>query len=142
MASRIFLKGTEIRVESRELIVQGDLRRLPWRAFDVLLALAERPGEVVTKEDLLRRVWGGEAIDGSNLTQALAQIRKVLGDVSPGNSYVETVPRVGYRIAGNAVPTAPGIEAPEPGAIASAQPVLFRPGWMAAVSIAALLVAL
>jgi len=59
MISKIMLDGAEIRIESRELIVRGELTRLPWRAFDVLLALAEHPGEVVAKEDLLCSIWGG-----------------------------------------------------------------------------------
>ncbi len=123
MTSKILLDGAEIRIASRELIVRGELRRLPWRAFDVLLALAEHPGKVVAKEDLLRSVWGGDAVDGSNLTQAVAQIRKAMGEVSPGRSYVETVPRMGYRIAVQAFPLGLATEHPDP---TTTQPVTPR----------------
>lgn len=99
MQSKIRLGEVEIRRDSRELLVQGEARRLPWRAFDVLLVLAERPGEVISKEELLRTVWGGQFVDSSNLTQAVAQIRKAIGEITPGNSYIETVPRLGYRMA-------------------------------------------
>lgn len=109
MASKILLQGAEIRLDSREIVVGGILRRIPWRAFDVLLVLADTPGQVISKEDLLQKVWGGEAVDASNLTQAIAQIRKALGEINPGDSYIETVPRIGYRMTPKALVAAPAI---------------------------------
>jgi TolB-like protein/DNA-binding winged helix-turn-helix (wHTH) protein len=89
----------EIHLVSREVFVHGDKARLPWRAFDVLRLLAQADGEVVPKEEILRRVWGGEVVCDSNLTQAIAQIRKALDPPLDGKSYVETVPRIGYRLS-------------------------------------------
>jgi DNA-binding winged helix-turn-helix (wHTH) protein/dipeptidyl aminopeptidase/acylaminoacyl peptidase len=98
MQPTIVLHGVEIHLESRELIVHGVPKRLPWKAFDILVLLAETPGHVLSKEQLLKFAWGGEVVESSNLTQAVAQIRKAMGEISPGHSYIETVPRVGYRL--------------------------------------------
>jgi TolB-like protein/DNA-binding winged helix-turn-helix (wHTH) protein/Flp pilus assembly protein TadD len=88
-----------IRPASRELFVRGTKAKLPWRTFDVLRLLVLARGEVVPKEELLRQVWGAEFVNDSNLTQAIAQIRKVLDPPTEGKSYVETVPRIGYRLS-------------------------------------------
>src|SRR5262249_37743268 len=98
MGSKVNWEGVEIRRDSRELIVRGEVKRLPWRAFDVLLLLVDHGGEVVPKEQLLRTVWGGAVVDDSNITQAVAQIRKAMGEIAPGQSYIETIPRIGYRV--------------------------------------------
>ncbi len=102
-ASKISLSGVEIHLDSRELVVRGKVKRLPWRAFDILLVLVENAGAVVPKEQLLKQVWGGVAVDDSNLTQAVAQIRKAVGEIADGTSYIETIPRIGYRIVAQAV---------------------------------------
>jgi TolB-like protein/DNA-binding winged helix-turn-helix (wHTH) protein/tetratricopeptide (TPR) repeat protein len=91
--------GIEMRLASRELFVRGAKAKLPWRTFDVLRLLAVACGEIVPKEEILRQVWGGEFVDDSNLTQAIAQIRKVLDPPPEGKSYIETVPRLGYRLS-------------------------------------------
>jgi Tol biopolymer transport system component/DNA-binding winged helix-turn-helix (wHTH) protein len=116
MGSKVIWEGVEIRRDSRELIVRGEVKRLPWRAFDVLLLLADHAGEVVSKEQLLQTVWGGAAIDDSNITQAVAQIRKAMGEYAPGQSYIETIPRIGYRIYAPALTARvpPPMEAPVP----------------------------
>jgi Tol biopolymer transport system component/DNA-binding winged helix-turn-helix (wHTH) protein len=114
MKSGIQLQGVEIHPESREVVVRGEVKRLPWRVFDVLFALAERAGSVVPKEELLQSAWSGAIVDESNLTQAIAQIRKALGEVKPGKSYIETVPRIGYRISAEAVLPPPGTTAEAP----------------------------
>jgi Tol biopolymer transport system component/DNA-binding winged helix-turn-helix (wHTH) protein len=110
----IQLQGVEIHPQSREVVVHGAVKRLPWRAFDVLLALTQRAGSVVSKEELLQSVWSGAIVDESNLTQAIAQIRKALGEVTPGKSYVETIPRIGYRISAEALLPVPGATAEAP----------------------------
>ena len=114
MKARIELQGVEIHPDSRELVVHGEVKRLPWRAFDVLLALTERAGGVVPKEELLQSVWAGAVVDESNLTQAIAQIRKALGEVTPGKSFIETIPRIGYRISAEAFAPPPDTNAETP----------------------------
>ena len=96
MPERIAFGNAEIHLDSREVFVHGNKARLPWRTFDVLRLLAQSHGEVVPKEVILREVWGGEFVNDSNLTQAIAQIRKALDPPPDGKSHVETVPRIGY----------------------------------------------
>lgn len=98
VAARITFGNAEIDLSSREVFVHGDKAKLPWRTFDVLRLLAEAQGEVVPREVILRQVWG-EFVDDSNLTQAIAQIRKALDPPPDGKSHVETVPRIGYRLS-------------------------------------------
>lgn len=63
------------------------------RAFDLLLALAESPGRLVTKATLIERVWPRLVVDENNLPAQIASLRRVLG---PGA--IRTVPRYGYRL--------------------------------------------
>jgi tetratricopeptide (TPR) repeat protein len=71
---------------------------LPHRAglcLDILIARAPEP---VTREALLEAVWDGSIVDDSNLSHAMLALRKALGPAPDGSSYIETVPRLGYRL--------------------------------------------
>jgi DNA-binding winged helix-turn-helix (wHTH) protein len=67
------------------------------RAFDVLLTLIERHGAVVSKDELMRRVWGHLVVEENNLHVQVAAVRRALG---PGNRYILTIPGCGYRFTG------------------------------------------
>jgi DNA-binding winged helix-turn-helix (wHTH) protein/tetratricopeptide (TPR) repeat protein len=73
------------------------------RVVALLAALAERPGEVVTKDDLLDRVWPGEDVGESNVAQSVYVARKVLREHGLGEAIV-TVPRRGYRLVAEVRP--------------------------------------
>ncbi|HEY9085081.1 MAG TPA: winged helix-turn-helix domain-containing protein [Candidatus Tyrphobacter sp.] len=75
---------------------------LPPKALEVLAALLERRGEVISKGALLDAVWGDDAVEESNLTQSIYQLRRALRTWDPAVR-IETVPRRGYRLV---VPTA------------------------------------
>jgi TolB-like protein/Flp pilus assembly protein TadD len=68
------------------------------RALDVLAALVERAGDVVTKDELMRRVWPDTFVEEANLSVNVAALRKALGTAEGGRAYIETVPRRGYRL--------------------------------------------
>lgn len=87
-----------VNVTRNELRVDGVAVNVPPRAFLVLTALMEAGGANVTKEELLRRAWGAEFVDESNLTQAVARLRKLLDPPAEGESHIITVPRIGYRL--------------------------------------------
>src|SRR5688572_805419 len=70
----------------------------------LLNALFQRPGEVVTKSELMDAGWPGLAVEESNLTVQVALLRKSLGVAPGGGEWIVTVPRVGYRFATGAVP--------------------------------------
>src|ERR1044071_6855655 len=119
MAERIILGSIEVCLTSRELFVAGEKAHLPWRTFDVLRVLIEARGEVVPKDEILRRVWGNDFVDDSNLTQAISQIRKAVDPPPEGKSYIETVPRIGYRLpmpelADSAAPVPPVANGQDP----------------------------
>lgn len=67
------------------------------KALDLLLLFAERPGTLVTKDDMLAALWPGLAVTDNALTQVVSDVRQALGDDSSKPRYVETVPRRGYR---------------------------------------------
>lgn len=88
---------------SRELRKRGMKIRLLGQPVEVLSMLLERPGEVVTREELQKRLWPGDTyVDfESGLNAAIKRLRDALGDEAENPRFVETLPRLGYRfIAG------------------------------------------
>lgn len=92
--------------------------RIGSRALDILIALVERPGELITKEELMRRVWPTTHVVDGNLRFQIAALRRALGDGQDGCRYLDTTPGRGYRFvaavsvrgdvaAHEATPTAP-----------------------------------
>src|SRR5258705_33223 len=71
--------------------------RLGSRALDILIALVERRGELVSKEELMARVWPKMFVEPANLTVHVAAVRRVLGDGRNGNRYLVNIPGRGYR---------------------------------------------
>ena len=88
------------RVQPRRLRLDGedDSRTLRPKVMDLLLALAERPGQVVTKDEILERVWEGSIVGDEVLRRTVFELRKVLDDDPKSPRFVETIPRVGYRL--------------------------------------------
>ncbi len=67
------------------------------KAFDTLLTLVENSRHVVTKEELMNRVWPDIYVEETNLAQHISMLRKALGERPGGGQYIETVPKRGYR---------------------------------------------
>ena len=67
------------------------------KAFDTLLVLLEHKGKIVAKDQLLDEVWKDTFVEESTLAQNISTLRKVLGQLSDGTQFIETVPRRGYR---------------------------------------------
>ncbi|MBD0370131.1 MAG: winged helix-turn-helix domain-containing protein [Pyrinomonadaceae bacterium] len=86
-----------IDVEERLLFCEGARQKLTSKAFDVLLVLVEHNGRLLTKEDLMSKVWPDSFVEENNLAQSISLLRRVLGDNPTGEKYIETVPRHGYR---------------------------------------------
>lgn len=85
-------------VDPARRILTREERPLPvtGRAFDVLLALLDRAGHTVEKDELLRAVWPATVVEESNLSQQIFTLRKLLGQ-RDDEPYIATVPRRGYR---------------------------------------------
>src|SRR5215470_1324137 len=85
---------------SERMLTRGDLvLALTPKAFDTLLALVESSRHVVTKEELMNRVWPDIYVEETNLAQHISMLRKVLGARPDGAQYIETVPKRGYHFA-------------------------------------------
>ena len=84
----------------RELSRDGIPVRLGSRALDVLFVLATARGNVITKDELLARVWPGQVVEENNLQVQVSALRKALDEEKSGQSYLVTVPGRGYRLIG------------------------------------------
>jgi predicted ATPase/DNA-binding winged helix-turn-helix (wHTH) protein len=83
---------------SRRLLLKGDERvHLGSRALEILCALVERHGELVSKNDLMARVWPDTFVEEGNLKVQVAGLRRALGDSRGSNRYLATIPGRGYR---------------------------------------------
>jgi adenylate cyclase len=78
------------------------------KAFEILCVLVERAGRLLTKDELLRLVWPDSTVEENNLNKNISLLRKALGDYGKGQSYIETVPRLGYRFAAFVTLVEPG----------------------------------
>jgi DNA-binding winged helix-turn-helix (wHTH) protein len=76
----------------------GHRLRVEPKAMRVLVYLAERAGEAVTREEILRVVWDSSPVKAEVLTNAIWELRKALGDDPQEPEFIQTVSRVGYRI--------------------------------------------
>jgi DNA-binding winged helix-turn-helix (wHTH) protein/tetratricopeptide (TPR) repeat protein len=84
----------------QRLLLRGELPiPLSPKAFDLLLALTQRDGQVVVKDDLMKLLWPDTFVEESNLAQHIFQLRKALGERAQDSSYIVTVPGRGYRFA-------------------------------------------
>jgi TolB-like protein/DNA-binding winged helix-turn-helix (wHTH) protein len=68
------------------------------KAFELLLVLVEKPGQLVTKDELIKAVWPDTFVEESNLTSNISILRKILGTHPEGGEYIETLPKRGYRL--------------------------------------------
>jgi transcriptional activator of cad operon len=76
----------------------GESTRLEVRTMRLLLALAARRGEIVSSEELLAEAWSGVTVSQDSVYQAIASLRRLLGDDPKQPAYIVTVPRLGYRL--------------------------------------------
>lgn len=104
---------------TRQLTLRGELVKLNFRAAAVFGLLVDAKGEVVSREELQRQVWGDIQMDYSVVSQCIKSLRRAIDPPTGGiESYIETVARAGYRIAVEAVE-----EADTPAAQVAADPV-------------------
>src|SRR6266545_8092072 len=83
------------------LFCTGKPVHLTLKAFAVLRVLVENAEHVVEKDELMRQVWHDAVVEDDNLTQAVCELRRILGECRERPEYIQTVHRRGYRfIAG------------------------------------------
>jgi DNA-binding winged helix-turn-helix (wHTH) protein len=99
-------------LSSRQRVLRRDGVMLPLgsRALDILIYLAERPGEVIAKQELMDHVWPDVTVEEGSLRVHIAAIRKALGDGQFGNRYIANIKARGYAFVGTVVPLAGNTE--------------------------------
>jgi Tol biopolymer transport system component/DNA-binding winged helix-turn-helix (wHTH) protein len=87
------------RLDTAEHLLLRDGKAVPLtpKAFDLLIALVERHGHLVEKDELLKKVWPDTFVEEANLASNISQLRKALGDGENGQRFIETAPKRGYR---------------------------------------------
>lgn len=87
--------------EERVLLRDGTPVPLTPKAFETLLALVENSGHVLTKEELLERIWPDSKVEETTLAQNVSTLRKALG--SNGTQFIQTIPKRGYRFTAQVI---------------------------------------
>jgi predicted ATPase/DNA-binding winged helix-turn-helix (wHTH) protein len=100
----------ELSIGERILRRDGQVLPLGGRALDILIYLADRPGEVIAKQELIDHVWSDVTVEEGSLRVHVAAIRKALGDGQFGNRYIANIKARGYSFVGTVVPLAGGTE--------------------------------
>jgi DNA-binding winged helix-turn-helix (wHTH) protein len=105
---RIAFGAYEADLRSGELLKNGKRVRLQAQPFQLLAMLLERPGELVTREEICQKLWSGDTfVDfDRSLGTAVNKIREVLNDSATDPRFVETLPRRGYRFIALVTPVA------------------------------------
>ena len=93
-------------IDVRERVLRRNGRPVPLtpKAFDVLATLVEQPGRLLSKEELLQKVWPDTFVEESNLAYNVFALRKALGDTADNGEYIETVAKRGYRFIATVTP--------------------------------------
>jgi DNA-binding winged-HTH domains len=95
--------GFQLDTQRELLFKEGSKVRLPGKVFQTLVALLEKPGEVVTREALREKLWpqGTFVNYDANVNTTVNKLRLVLGDSPDQPAYIETIPRLGYCFVGS-----------------------------------------
>lgn len=95
--TRVLSFGPFRLLPTQRLLLEGEKRvRLGSRALDILIALVERAGELVSKKQLMAHVWPDTVVEEGNLKVHIAALRRTLGDGQAGHRYLDTIPGRGY----------------------------------------------
>jgi adenylate cyclase len=89
-------EGFQLNKKNRALFQQGKQLHLSQRAFEILLFLVERHGQIVTKEFLLEEIWNGSFVEEGNLAVQMSALRNLLGEKRGEYKYIQTVTGKGY----------------------------------------------
>jgi DNA-binding winged helix-turn-helix (wHTH) protein len=138
--TEIRFDGWVLRTDSGELARDGKVVRLQYQVLQVLLALLERPGAMVSREQLIARLWPKGVVDyETGLNTVVRKLRAALGDEAGEPRYIETIPRRGYRFIGEIEPSATSAPESELAARAPVSAPQARPrrtwAWLLAIAV-------
>jgi predicted ATPase len=99
MAQRIIYEFDDFRVDTGQFLLMkdGHPTAITPTVFRILLALLERPGQIVAKDELMKFVWPDSYVEEGNLNRNVSTLRKILNEKPCDHKYIETVPKTGYR---------------------------------------------
>ena len=98
-ASREFqLAGWTVSPTTNRMSLGAETIRLEPKVMEVLVYLANRPGQTVTRDELVGAVWSGTVVSDDAVTNAIIKLRKAFGDESRSSAVIETIPKRGYRL--------------------------------------------
>lgn len=94
---RFVFGAFELDPDRHRLTASGEPVAMSARQVDILLTLVARAAQIVAKDDLVKAGWQDVAVGDNSLEQVISSLRRLLDTIAPGVTYIETVPRRGYR---------------------------------------------
>ena len=139
---RLQVGGWAVEPALNQLSASGRTVKLEPKTMSALVYLADRPGQVVSREALLSAVWSGVVVGDDSLTQVVIKLRKALGDAPEKPTYIQTISKGGYRLVAPVVRSAEVYSAPvRPDTERLPAQRQRRFPWIAGAGVAALLLA-
>ncbi|HJV71045.1 winged helix-turn-helix domain-containing protein [Ideonella sp.] len=102
----------ELRVATRELLVDGAVRPIERRPFDLMVYLLRHRHRVISKDELLNAVWAGDCVTPGAIASAMLKLRRLIEDKDPAAVLISTAHRIGYRFGGTVQVTTDAPETP------------------------------
>ena len=137
------LAGFEVEPSALTVRGNGKVTRLESKAMRVLVYLVERAGSVVSREDLEAHIWPGRVVTEDAVTNAIAKLRRALGDQARHPHIIETIPKIGYRLIAEVLPSTEIAEGGNTGAAGQTGPdgrgLKLRVAWKRAITVLSLL---
>lgn len=98
MQEEFKIPGWLVKPQTNELVGAEQTLKLDHKVMQLLIYLVQNAGKDLSKDDILRAVWGEGVFTEEVLTVAISNLRKALGDNSRAPNYIKTLPRFGYRM--------------------------------------------
>lgn len=147
---RYAFDNIEVDPANRIVLRDGETVQVTGKVFDVLLAFAENPGCLLSKDELIDRVWNGDFVEEGNLARNVSTLRKALRDEAKPYKFIVTVPARGYRFVAEVSKTngngavkfadASDLDVPTDSAKSAAPPKHFSRKWLWAIPLAVVLI--
>lgn len=103
-SSKIYeFDGFRVEAIQHRLLYQGQPVPLKPKILDLLLFLIERRGELIVKDELMKKIWPDTIVEENNITVSMSMLRKILGEDREHPKFIETVPRRGYRFVADVI---------------------------------------
>ena len=113
VASKVYeFNGFRLEGTQRRLLYKGQPVSLKGKILDLLLFLVEMRGQLVVKEELMKKIWPDAIVEENNITVSMSILRKTLGEDRSRPKFIETIPRQGYRFIAEVTEVSPERTAP------------------------------